>query len=101
MGIGKHGISTIYKLLMTHLEGGAVCPTESWEIELNQPLSETMRSKVFHDVHSTSVDTRIKEMTFKLLIKWYYVPDKSPGVTSMLEGVRRSGNPCPYPVAVS
>ena len=81
MGIDKHGISTIYNLLMTHLGRGAVCPTESWELELNQPLPDTI-SRILDFVHSTSVESQIKEINFKLLVKWYFVPAKLNKINS-------------------
>lgn len=73
-GINRQGILNIYRLLISPSDDGSVGPIGSWEMELNQVLPEAMKIEVLDYVHSTSMDT--KEMNYKLLVKWYYVPSK-------------------------
>ena len=72
----KGMISKIYGLLITSNEDGLIHPLEKWEIELNQAVPERLKKRVMDYVHSTSKDTKVKEMNYKLLTKWYYVPTK-------------------------
>lgn len=77
-------------------------PLESWELELNQPLPEIMRGKDYDYIHSSSVDTRMKETNYKLLMKWYYVPLKLHKINSDLSALCwRGRNSYTYMVATS
>lgn len=63
-------------MLIDPPDSGSMCLLESWEIKLNQPLPEILKRKVIDYISSTSTDTRTKEINYKLLTKWYYVPAK-------------------------
>lgn len=75
-GISGHGISNIYGILSSPLGSESLGPLESWKTELNKLIPEQMKGKTLDYVHSTSTDVKVKEINYKLLIKWYYVPVK-------------------------
>ena len=88
----KGTISTLYKILLKIGERSIPPFIEKWERELGSQRDKATIERMLTLTHSSAVDSRTAEMSFKCIAGWYMTPDKlkffNEEQTGLLEGLR-------------
>ena len=76
-GDGKGVISKIYSFLI-EAECLEMPPyIKKWEEELGSSLSTTELKQIWKRVHTSSANSKLVELNYKCLMRWYITPDKA------------------------
>lgn len=71
-----HTISVLYDLLQSLSSEGKPRYIGEWERNLQHVFTETQLDHLYRLTHSSSVDTKMQENSYKVLTRWYRVPSK-------------------------
>lgn len=71
-----HAISVLYDLLLNMHTGGKPGFIRERERDLQHIFTEPQLEHLYRLTHSSTVDTKMQENSYKILTKWYRVPSK-------------------------
>lgn len=71
-----HAISVLYELLQSSQEEEKLGFIREWEKDLNHTFTESQLEHLFRLTHTSTVDTKMQENSYKVLTRWYRVPTK-------------------------
>lgn len=74
--ITPHAISVLYELLQSSQEEEKLGFIREWERDLNHTFTESQLEHLFRLTHTSTVDTKMQENSYKVLTRWYRVPTK-------------------------
>lgn len=70
-----HMVSELYKLLGSAAQLPKPIYIRKWERDLGTEFTDVQLSHLYYLTHSSSIDSKVQETNFKIMSRWYRVPE--------------------------